>query len=288
MALQRVWHRSPHQSSRGGSGVRLIVLHSTEGAQTYQSLGNWFANPSARVSSHVGIDNTSGNKIGEYVKPSEKAWTAGNANGVAIQAELCTPSGASANWSADKWKAHPHMLRKAAEWIAEEARRYGIPITKLDNNSSRSGRGVCQHSNLGWAGNDHFDCGRGFPMDYVLSMARGGSPTAPPSQPKPPPIPYELYEVSPMQLVFDSGGEGRAPAALLVIPNFFADGKARYTFGCAEATVLRVDMMGYGKTETLSLHGGAGRQGVGIPKGCKAITVRRDSGRALIDSALSK
>ena len=38
MALTRVWLPSPNYSGRGGSSVRLIVLHTTEGAQTYQSL----------------------------------------------------------------------------------------------------------------------------------------------------------------------------------------------------------------------------------------------------------
>jgi hypothetical protein len=288
MALQRVWHRSPNVSSRGGATVRLIVIHDTEGATTYQSLGNWFANPSARVSSHTGIDNSTGNKIGEYVKPADNAWAASNANSVSIQTELCVPSGAAANWTADRWKQHPHMLRKCAEWIAEEARRYGIPIVKLTGDQTRSGRGVCQHRDLGWAGNTHYDCGKGFPIDYVIGMAKGGKPSSPPKPQPPPPPPYEQFEVEPMQLDFDKGGPGTAPAATLVIPNFFADGKARYRFGCTEKSTIRVDLMGAGKTETLKLGYDERAQGVGIPKGCKIITVRRDSGTAPIDAVLSK
>ena len=49
VALRRVWIPSPNYSSRGGTAVRLIVVHTAEGATTYQSLGSFFANPSSGV-----------------------------------------------------------------------------------------------------------------------------------------------------------------------------------------------------------------------------------------------
>ncbi len=60
-----------------GLGVRLVVLHTAEGARTFEDLGAFFAGDSG-VSSHVGIDDTPG-IIGEYVRPENKAWTQGNA-----------------------------------------------------------------------------------------------------------------------------------------------------------------------------------------------------------------
>ena len=45
-----------------------------------------------------------------------------------------------------------------------------------------SGRGVCQHVDLGARGGGHHDCGPGFPMDRVLDMARGGIPTPTPPE----------------------------------------------------------------------------------------------------------
>src|SRR5215475_6236787 len=119
---------SPNISSRGGAKVRLIVIHSSEGATTYTSLGSFFANPSSQVSSHTGIDDTAVNTIGEYCGRSNKAWTASNANPVAVQTELCCPSGASANWTDADWKSHPNMLANCAQWIKEEAAAFGIPI----------------------------------------------------------------------------------------------------------------------------------------------------------------
>ena len=101
MALRRVWIPSPNYYY-GNSGRRLLVVHSSEGAQDYRSLGSFFQG-NVGASSHVGIDNHERGTIGEYVSRGNSAWTAANANGVAIQAELCTPSGASNSWSRSTW-----------------------------------------------------------------------------------------------------------------------------------------------------------------------------------------
>jgi hypothetical protein len=67
-----------------------------------------------------------------------------------------------------------------ADWIAEEAKHFGIPITDLSSSSAQSGgRGVCYHSELGSSGCGHSDPGSGFPLDKVLEWARGGGTTSP-------------------------------------------------------------------------------------------------------------
>jgi hypothetical protein len=194
MTLKRVGIPSPNISSRGGAKVRLIVLHTSEGATTYQSLGNFFANPANEVSSHVGTDDTP-NTVGEYCGRSNKAWTASNANPVAVQNELCTPSGGYL-WTDAQWRQHPNMLANAAQWIKEEAAVFGIPIVALSPSQAQGGSaGVCQHKDLGSWGGGHVDCGSGFPMAYVLSLATGGAPVPPTPTPTPPggkapPFPY--------------------------------------------------------------------------------------------------
>ena len=170
MSLQRKWIASPNYSSRGGAKTRLVVLHTAEGARTIEDLGAFFQKSSSGVSSHVGIDDKAG-IIGEYVKRGTKAWTASNANPVAVQAELC----AFASWTTAEWNKHPAMLSNCATWIAEECAAFGLPITKLSSSQAQgSGKGVCQHSDLGAWGGGHWDCGSGFPIDRVLDMARGG------------------------------------------------------------------------------------------------------------------
>lgn len=172
MTLSRVNILSPNYSSRGGSRVRLIVLHTAEGATTYQSLGSFFSNPASQVSSHVGIDDTP-NTVGQYVARDMKAWTAANANPVAIQAELC----AFAAWDRNTWNTHPNMLQNCVQWIKEEAAAFGIPIVRLTPQQAQSnGVGICQHSDLGAWGGNHSDCGPGFPLDDVIMWAQGSQP----------------------------------------------------------------------------------------------------------------
>jgi hypothetical protein len=189
MALKRVWLPSPNYSTRSTS-VRLIVLHTTEGARTYKDLGAFFANSSSGVSSHVGIDDTLGT-IGEYVKRDKKAWTQGNANSYSIAAEQC----AFAKWTRSEWiNNHMNMLKNTAAWIAEEAAFYGIPIVALTSAQAQDGKskGVCQHINLGSAGGGHVDCDYGtgnYPMADVISMAKGQAPTPTPPTPTPTPTP---------------------------------------------------------------------------------------------------
>jgi N-acetyl-anhydromuramyl-L-alanine amidase AmpD len=191
MVLTRIWKPSPHNSARSGS-VRLIVIHTTEGATTIDSLGNWFANPSAKVSSHVGADNHRQGQIGEYVKRDRSAWTQGNFNSACVSCEMCTPAGAAMGWSRDYWLTKQGwMLDNTAAWIAEEAAKFGIPITKISASSAQgSGRGVCGHVDLGSAGGGHTDPGPGFPWDYVISKASGGKPptSSPPASGSRPPL----------------------------------------------------------------------------------------------------
>lgn len=157
--------------------VTTLVLHTAEGARTYQELGNYFASSSSGVSSHSGIDDTPGT-IGVYVRRGYKAWTQGNANPWSVSAELC----AFAKWTEEEWSRHPTMLENTAAWLYEEAAAFGIPLTKLNASQAADPacKGVCQHNDLGAMGGGHWDCGSGFPIERVLTIARSLSPSTAP------------------------------------------------------------------------------------------------------------
>ena len=178
MTLNRVWIPSPNYSSRGGSGVRLVVVHTAEGARSFRDLGSFFSSSSSAASSHTGIDDEQGT-IGEYVARSNKAWTQANYNSQCVSTELCAaPISSSypcgANWTAEEWNRHAGMLANVAAWIREECNYYGLPITKLSASDAQgSGRGVCGHVDLGAGGGGHWDPGPNFPWSRVMDMARG-------------------------------------------------------------------------------------------------------------------
>lgn len=199
MTLNRVWIPTSNYSTRHGGKVRLVVVHTAQGATTYQSLGNFFVNSEDGpnpVSSHVGIDDTP-NTVGQYVPRDQAAWTASNANLVSIQGELC----AFAEWDRAEWESHPTMLDNCRKWIAEEAAFFGIPLVKLTPDQAQGTySGVCGHVDLGAWGGNHWDPGYSFPWDYVLQAPTPEPPPAPTGEPM-----YILTTPTKQYQVFDNG-----------------------------------------------------------------------------------
>lgn len=185
MALKRVW--TPSKNYSGGSTKRLIVLHSTEGftgPNGAYDCAKYFQG-SVGASSQVCIDNNRGT-IWECVTRNNGSWTQCNYNSVSVSAEQC----GYASWSKDYWLSNrENELRNAADWIAEEAKQFGIPIVLLSSSQAQGGsKGICYHSHLGSSGCGHSDPGGGYPINEVIAWAKGGSTTAP--------APVEVADVS--------------------------------------------------------------------------------------------
>jgi len=178
MALTRVWTPSPNYS--GGGKKRLIVVHTMEGFTgsngAYDCAKYFQGNVGA--SSQVCVDNNRG-KCWECVARGNGAWTQCNFNSVSVSIE----QSGYASWSRDKWlKEREPQLRNVADWIAEEAKKLGIPIKRLNSSQAQGGSaGVCGHQDLGSTGCGHSDPGPNWPWDKVLEWAGGSSSTAPPS-----------------------------------------------------------------------------------------------------------
>lgn len=172
MALTRVWIPSPNYSN--GSTKRLLVLHTTEGFTgpngAYDCAKYFQGNVGA--SSQVCIDNNRG-KVWECVGPTYGSWTQCQYNSVSVSAEQC----GYASYSREKWlNEFSNLLHNTADWLAEESKRFGIPLVKLSPSSAQGGgKGICYHSDLGSAGCGHSDPGNGYPIDKVIEWAKGGT-----------------------------------------------------------------------------------------------------------------
>lgn len=181
MSLVRQQIPSPNHSGARPQN-RLLVIHTSEGATTFTSLGNFLANPSSQVSYQVGFDDTTAGAIGEYVAHNLTPWSAMAANSWGEHGCCCTPSGASASWSRQTWLSKDRMLRAAASWVAEEASRYRIPVVKITGADISAGRsGICGHADCtaAGAGGSHYDPGTQFPWDVLIAFAIGGAPPEP-------------------------------------------------------------------------------------------------------------
>jgi hypothetical protein len=166
---------SPFSSARGSAPVRLVVVHTAEGARTVESLGAWFQRSSTQASSHAGIDDC---RIETYVEYARAAWTVRNGNPISDNVELC----GFAAWSREEWlNNHPNMLKLTAQWIRERCLARGIPIKKLTPAEVAAGKaGVIGHVDwtLGMKDGSHTDPGPGFPWDHVIQLAAGTSSAA--------------------------------------------------------------------------------------------------------------
>jgi len=178
MVLNRQWYPSPNYSS--GGKKRLLVLHTTEGFTGSNGMYDCaiYFQGNVGASSQVIIDNYHANTICEGVNPYNGAWTQCQYNSVSVSVEQC----AYASWSRDTWlNTKETLLRNTAAWLAEESRRFGIPLVKLTPSQAQgNGKGVCYHSDLGSAGCGHSDPGAGYPIDVVLQWAQGSNSTQPP------------------------------------------------------------------------------------------------------------
>lgn len=158
-------HIVSHRSSREGGRIHLLVLHTTEGGGTLQSLGALF--DSEEASSHYGVDEQG--RIARYVRDNEKAWTQCNFNPISLSLEQI----GFAEFSRSEWFKRHDQLEGTAKWLVYGHIHYGIPLRRGKVSGGNVVRdGVVQHRDLGGIGCGHSDCGDGYPQDYVMLLAR--------------------------------------------------------------------------------------------------------------------
>jgi hypothetical protein len=220
--------KSPNHSARSGKPVRLLIVHTAEGARTVASLGGYFANAANEVSSHAGIDDQ---RIETYVAYDRAAWTCRGANDISDNVELC----GFARWTRSEWlNDHPNMLSLAAQWLRERAAARGIPLRKLTPQQVAQGQsGVIAHVDwtIGMKDGTHTDCGGGFPWDVVMAAA-----TSPPT-----PAPGAPMEVAFNQGSLPAGDDMVTTIGCPVGPGFlFAEGWLTLAVGWNDAADVNV------------------------------------------------
>lgn len=79
-----LWHATPNNSSRKGSEISHITLHTTQGS--YSGSITWLANTAAQASAHYVIRSNDG-QVTQMVRDTNKAWHARSANPYTIGIE---------------------------------------------------------------------------------------------------------------------------------------------------------------------------------------------------------
>lgn len=161
------WRRldAAHNSGPRPAAPTLVVIHCTQGA-TAEGAARWFANPRSGGSAQVVVDDV---EVWRCVDDMVIAWHAKGANTNGLGLEIA----GFAEWTREEWMQRQPRLVEAARIHAGWCRLYGIPLVESPT------RGYHTHAEL--PGNDHWDPGPGFPMDFYLDQVRRfvGAPPEP-------------------------------------------------------------------------------------------------------------
>lgn len=165
-------------SSRLGERVRLVVIHTSEGARDVDTLAAFLNRPGVNASYHGAVDDE---RYEAYVNYSNAAWALRNGNQESDNMCLC----AFAGWSRAEWLRHPRMLELTAAWIAERCLARKVPVRRLTDLQvgqavldTRHPGGWTDHDGytkgtalLGRQDGTHWDVGEQFPFDVVQARA---------------------------------------------------------------------------------------------------------------------
>jgi len=177
---------SIHGGKRSLSGLRWIVIHTTEGPGNAEAVGRYFEEAPHEVTLPSGkiITQPGGSTqivVGEdgcvrCVPDDEIPAGAKPLNERGLHIEFA----GYAAWTREQWMARKKTLETGRRVIRDWSMIYSIPkvlldATRLKEAYARDGKGVTTHSaaTLAFHQSDHMDPGSGFPLDYVLGGVFG-------------------------------------------------------------------------------------------------------------------
>jgi len=168
-------------TGRDGRRVMYSVIHYTAGAERSTSAEDGAAYDQRRTdgtSCHFFHDSNSTVQCVLTSNRSNSAFSKGNRLG--IHHELCGTQQTRAQWLDE---ASYGTLRQAARWVAEDCKKYGLPVRRLSVAETRAAwytansagpRGIVGHVDITRAypedGGTHEDPGEQFPWDVFLPM----------------------------------------------------------------------------------------------------------------------
>ena len=168
----RVMENVSNQSARTDS-IKILVLHTTEGPNSkglgdLKGIASYFDNPSVEASSTIVVDGEGFSA--RLMSDSAKPWTQASYNSVSLSIENI---GYASTSKEDWFDKYHNQLATNAKWLAFWSDKYGIPLRKAITLSGGVQRtGVATHSQLGQYGGGHSDPGSGYPLKYILKLAR--------------------------------------------------------------------------------------------------------------------
>lgn len=152
--------------SHGPHAPLRIILHDTEshdsrGIRDIEGVCNYWHSQGLGYGSHILVD--SDGLTGMAVAPSFVAWHTARRNTGSLGIEQI----GFARFSNALWWTRQAQLHKVAKWCAWWSKTYDIPL-QVDIE-----HGISTHAMQSRAfGGDHYDPGKGYPLGYLIRLAR--------------------------------------------------------------------------------------------------------------------
>lgn len=161
-----------NQSDRTDA-IKLLVIHTAEypnkeGIDDLKWIADFFDQTSTQASSTIATDGQ-GNTV-RLMSDSAKPWTQASYNSQSLSVENI----GYASTTKEEWfKKYHAQLAENARWIAYWSVKHDIPIRRAWTRLGGVQRtGVATHKQLGSHGGGHGDPGSGYPIRYVMKLAR--------------------------------------------------------------------------------------------------------------------
>lgn len=162
-------------AAHGTHTPRRIVLHDTEshdvaGITDLSGIARFWHSQGLGYGAHVGVDKEG--LSARYVSDTRIGWHVANRNTGSLGVEQI----GFASFPLAVWWTRPRQLRTVARWLAYWSDRYSIPLrVDVDN-------GVSTHAMQSKAyGGSHYDPGAGYPLRFVVQLARTYQRFGPPA-----------------------------------------------------------------------------------------------------------
>lgn len=144
-----------------------IVLHTTEGGGTVESLARYFRGTADGLGSSFLVEENG--RLGIYVRNlADRTYHVKSHNSEMIGIEQV----GHASMTRTEWLTKRRRQLFATAWtVAWLSDQLGIPVRNaVDHGRTLARTGVLQHSQV--PDNDHNDCGSGYPIDFVMKYAK--------------------------------------------------------------------------------------------------------------------
>lgn len=175
--IRRDYQAIRNSGTRKASQITYFVIHTAEAPLPEigaEAVGRYFESKNARGSTQYGVDV---NSTQQYTSDLTVAWGAPPLNRSGLHVECA----GKASFTRGEWlRNYAPMFERVGYLVAAKCRKYDIPLRvltasqlkRIGENPGKGKGGITTHDAVSdaWQESNHWDPGKGFPLDIVMAF----------------------------------------------------------------------------------------------------------------------